>query len=82
LTFEDWFRQERNTSQEGSIVLKAMVRDFPLIGNWIAWKVERWNKVRTREDPWIGCKGNFRISIDFIRHVHLMGIYNVEEIIK
>jgi hypothetical protein len=41
-----WFRMERKSVQGASIVWKALVRAFPIIGKWAAWKVGRGNKVR------------------------------------
>jgi hypothetical protein len=52
----DWFRWVRKNSIGGSIVWKDLVRDFPLIGKWFAWKIGKENLLRIGEDPCIGCK--------------------------
>jgi hypothetical protein len=36
ISIEDWFKKERKIPQGGSIVWKALIRAFPLIGKWIA----------------------------------------------
>jgi len=78
ISIEDWFRQERKNSNGGSIVWKDLVKTFPLIGKWTAWKIQRQNKVRIGVDPWIGCRGNFKLSEELIRDLHLLGIYSLE----
>jgi hypothetical protein len=35
--------------------------------------------VRIGEDPWIGCKGNYRLFDALIRDLQLMGIYALED---
>jgi hypothetical protein len=62
----------------GSIVWIALVKAFPLIGKWTAWKIGRGNKVIIVEDPWIGCKGNYRLSKEMITDLHLLRIYSLE----
>lgn len=52
------------------------MKEFPLIGKWTTWRIQR-NKVRIREDPYIGCKDNFKLC-NLIRDIHLLGIYSRE----
>jgi hypothetical protein len=63
----DWLRQERKCSSGGSIVWRAMVKSFPFIGKWLACKGGRGTNVRIGKDPWIRCKGNYRLSEEPIR---------------
>jgi len=35
--------------------------------------------VRIGEDPWIGCKGSYRLSKAFIRDLHFVGVYFLED---
>ena len=67
----DWFRKVREDSQGASIVWKAMVKAFPLLGNWAAWKSGNGCKVRIGEEPWIInyqrlCWKNYMFRVYFI----------------
>ena len=33
--------------------------------------------MRTGEDPYIGCKGNFSLSKELLRDLHLLGIFSM-----
>ena len=35
---------------------------FYLVGKWVSWKIGNVINVRIGEDPWIGCKGNYKLS--------------------
>jgi hypothetical protein len=45
----------RNSFRGPSVIWKALVREFPVVGKWLAWKVVKENKSRIGEYPLIGC---------------------------
>jgi hypothetical protein len=45
---------------KGSIVWKALVEAFLLIGQWTAWRVGNGCRIRIGEDPWIGVGDDFK----------------------
>jgi hypothetical protein len=53
LTFKEWYEQPIK-STKGSIVWKAILNAFPLVGSWMMWKIGNGWKVRVGEDPWMG----------------------------
>jgi hypothetical protein len=48
-----WFRKPNNSSK-GSIVWKALVEAFPLVGDCVVWKIGDRKKFRVGEYPWLG----------------------------
>jgi hypothetical protein len=45
----------------------------------VAWKVRKGNKLVIREDPWIGCRGNFRLSEALRLSLHEKGITRLRD---
>jgi hypothetical protein len=56
----EWFRKPNNSSK-GSIVWKALVEAFPLVGYSVVWKIGDGKKVMVGEDPSLGAINSFRI---------------------
>jgi len=44
----------RKSFQNASVIWKAVILSFPLIGKWLVWKVGAGNRVRLGNDPWVG----------------------------
>jgi hypothetical protein len=61
LSISEWFREPLKSSK-GSIVWKALVEAFPLVGNWTVWRIGNGEKVRLGEDPWLGAGNNYKLS--------------------
>ena len=53
-TMEEWFRLEWKVTKGSSIVWKALVDAFSLVGNWIIWKMRDEKNTRIGEDTWVG----------------------------
>jgi hypothetical protein len=49
---------------------KALVKDFPLIDNWLAWNVGKGNMFKIIENPWVRCLANFRFSNTLLVSLH------------
>jgi hypothetical protein len=53
LSIVEWFHFPVKSSK-GSIMWKALVEAFPLVGKWTVWKIGNGRNVRLGEDPWLG----------------------------
>jgi len=67
LFVSEWFR-EPTKSSKGSIVWKALVDDFPLVGNWIVWRIGNRTKVRLGEDLWLGVGNNLNFIFPYSKY--------------
>jgi hypothetical protein len=59
---EEWVHAPHKPVANCFIVWKALVDSFPLIGNWLVWKIGNEKRIRIGEDPWEGSEGNFNLS--------------------
>lgn len=50
-TVEEWIRLPTKTYQNASIIWKVVVFAFPLIKDWLVWKVGDGTRMRLGEDP-------------------------------
>jgi hypothetical protein len=50
----DWIRRNDKSTQNCSIIWKAVVKSFHVVGDGLAWKVGKGNQVRIGMDPWPG----------------------------
>ena len=53
-TIEDWIRQSNKTTSNYSIIWKAIIKSFHVIGDGLAWKIRKGEKLRLGSDPWPG----------------------------
>ena len=58
----DWIRRLDKTHKNESIGWKSFVMSFPLIGDWMAWKVGDGKNIIIVVYPWIGAGNSYRIS--------------------
>ena len=61
-----WLRNPGKIYKNGSIGCKAMVLAYPLVGQWIGWKIGNRRQVRVGEDPWTGVGENFKFYPRFL----------------
>ena len=61
-TILDWIRNPLKSHRGGSVIWKAVIKSFDVIGENLFWKVGNGRRVRVGEDPWLGCNGKFRLS--------------------
>ena len=52
---EEWIRNPKKTHAGGSVIWKAVVKSFNLIGPNLAWNVGNGRCVWIGVDPWVGC---------------------------
>jgi hypothetical protein len=79
LTVIEWLRQ-LNKSSKGSIVWKALVEAFPLVGEWVVWKIGDRKNIRVGEDPWLGARNNFRLSPPLIQSLQTNNIHSLHDV--
>ena len=66
MTLIDWIKIPNNSLKNGFVGWKSKVWAFPLIGNWIAWKIGNGKIFRLGEDPWAGVGENYKLPISVI----------------
>ena len=54
-----WIRNPVKSHQGGSVIWKAVIKSFAVIGENLTWKVGNGRRVCVGEDPWLGCDGGF-----------------------
>jgi hypothetical protein len=74
----EWFKQPIKSSK-GSIVWKDLVEAFPLVGDWVVWKIGDEKKFRVGEDPWLGPGKNFRLSPPLILSLRNKNIHSLHD---
>lgn len=77
---EYWSRRRPKSHQNISIVWKAIVLAFPLVGKWLVWKVGKGNKVTLQEDHWLGCGDSFRLSRNLFQTLQEKGLYKLPHV--
>jgi mannosylglycoprotein endo-beta-mannosidase len=68
LSIVNWFKYPAKFSK-GSLVWKVLVENFPLVGDFVVWKIGDERQVRLREDPWLGAGNLFRLSKPLLLHL-------------
>ena len=53
---------------------KEFVEAFPLVGNWVAWKVGDGGRIRIGQDPWVGSGDNYRLPDNLVSLLKDKGI--------
>jgi hypothetical protein len=56
-SLETWIRSAQKSLKGVSVIWKAIVKSFPVIGEGLAWKIGNGHRVRLGADPWAGCEG-------------------------
>jgi hypothetical protein len=57
-----------------------MATTFPLIGNWLVWRIGRGNKVQLGLDPYIDNKDAYMISPQLILDLKSMGYHTIRQV--
>jgi hypothetical protein len=53
---------------------------FPLIGNWLVWKIGRGNKVQIGMDPWIDNNDTYRLPHHLVMDMKSRGYHNLRHV--
>jgi hypothetical protein len=62
LYVKDYIKQRNKSFSNVSTMWKVLILAFPLIGNWLAWKMGIKINVKVGIDPWIGSDGMYKLS--------------------
>ena len=71
---EEQFILLAKTHKGGSICWKSLVLEFPLIRNWVAWKIGNGRSIHIGWDPWVGSGENFRLTNHLITQLVDRGV--------
>lgn len=77
LSFEEWVRFPVKHILNVPIIQKALIQSFPLLSNWLAWRIGNGDKVRIGADPWIGCAALYRLPVAMIETLHNKGVFTI-----
>jgi hypothetical protein len=72
----DWIRRNDKNISNCSIIWKAVVKSFHVIGDGLAWKVGRGDQVRIGTDPWPGSGNSHILPQALLDHLHHQGSTN------
>ena len=70
----DWIRNPVKIHRGGSVIWKAVIKSFVVIGENLVWKVGDGKRVSVGEDPWLGCNGGYRLSEPLVASLRQCGI--------
>jgi hypothetical protein len=74
---EDWLQIPRKSSK-GSIVWKALVQAFPLVCQWMGWRIGNRRKVRVAEYPWMGVENDYSLFYPLVYSLHSNDSFSLE----
>jgi hypothetical protein len=77
---ESWIRQAQKTLKGASVIWKAVIKSFSVIGNGLAWKVGNELRVRLGADPWMGSEGKHILSDHLIHSLRLKGLVSLNSL--
>jgi hypothetical protein len=72
---EEWIGNPVKKHKNGSLIWKATISAFPLIGRWLVWKVVNGHNVRVQEYPWVGCGEGYRLPENVLLTLRGRGIF-------
>jgi hypothetical protein len=80
LSVEDWIRMPIEPTSKASIIWKALVLAFPIVGNRLCWKAGNWRSIKLSIDPWVGCDGQHKLFEDLIEHLRQQDIITLADV--
>jgi len=80
LSVEQWIRVDPKSHHGASNVWKMLVSVFPLLRQWVAWKTGHGNQVRLGEDPWVGARENYYLSLNLRNHLRERSFVCLKEV--
>ena len=72
LSMEEWVRKKSKFVHSVSILYKATILSFPLVGNWLVW-----DRVRAGKNPWVGCGDSHILPLHLIQSCRVKGSPNL-----
>jgi hypothetical protein len=78
--FWSGFTPQTNPSKNGTIIWKAIINYFHIVGDWLIWKIGNGSKVLIGKDPWIVCSNNHLLPEDLITSLNHRGFYYLNQV--
>jgi hypothetical protein len=78
---EDWVRRPVKSALNCTIIWKALLNSFPIVGEGLAWRVGKGNKVRIRADPWPGSGNSHRLQEHMVHQLNENGFFFLSQIV-
>ena len=78
-SLEEQIRLPSKDTHNVSICWKAIVLAFPLLGNWLVWKVGNGERVRVVSNPLVGSGEDYKLLENLIASLQGKGIYNLAQ---
>jgi hypothetical protein len=76
----DWIRSPNKSAKKGTIIWKAIINSFHIIGDWLIWKIGDDSKVLIGKDPWIGCANNHLLPEELVISLNQRGFFYLNQI--
>jgi hypothetical protein len=76
----EWIRRPSKIHHVASIIWKAMALSFDVIGDGLAWKVGKGNKVRVGRDPWPGSLGSHLLPDNLVLSLQQQVIFYLSQV--
>jgi hypothetical protein len=80
ITIEDWIWKIEKSHPHCSIIWKAVISSFPVIGEGLAWRIGRGNQVRIGVDPWPGSGQAHILPIEIRDILHEQDIHFISQV--
>jgi hypothetical protein len=80
LSILDWVRSLNKSSAGASIIWKALIKDFDLVGMGLVWRVGNGCLVRLGLDPWPGCQLGHILPEGLRQRLALGGFFHLAQV--
>ena len=80
LTLIEWIQLADKSQSNCSVVWKAVVKHFNLVGSSLVWRISNGRMVRIGIDPWVGCGGNRVLPEELRLHLEARGCLFIADI--
>jgi hypothetical protein len=69
----EWIRSTNKSYQKWNYHLESPHKFFPIIGDWLIWKVGKGSNILIGKDPWIGCSNKHMLPEALILSLNQRG---------
>jgi hypothetical protein len=78
---EEWIRRPVKMAMKCTIIWKALIKYFQVVGEGLAYKVGNGQRVRIGADPWPGSERGHVLPQQLINILHNRGIFHLDQIV-
>jgi hypothetical protein len=79
-SLEDWIHKPNKTNTNNSIIWKEIINSFQFVGDGMAWRIGKGNKVWIRLDPWPGNMISHVLPNNVLDQIHAQGYHYLSQI--